>query len=311
MSPRYRVSHTTEYRYSAPVNPSYGLLHLLPRDLPGQRCERSEVSISPTPELTRERRDFFGNRVISFVLSAPHTRLRVAAESCVVVEDATAAPPLGADAPWETAAEPHELPLDVLQFRLASPLIPAPGMAGAQLALSYARECVTPGMSVIEAVCALTHRIHADFRYAPGATTVATPLSAVFAGRAGVCQDFAHVGIACLRALGIPARYVSGYLETDPPPGRPKLTGVDGSHAWFAAHVPGAGWVGADPTNDQTVNARYVTTAIGRDYSDVPPMQGVLYSAGTTEALSVAVDVSAFPPAPAGAPADPRSPGGR
>jgi transglutaminase-like putative cysteine protease len=120
---------------------------------------------------------------------------------------------------------------------------------------------------------------------------VATPLATVFRRRRGVCQDFAHLGIACLRSLGLPARYVSGYLETEPAPGRPKLTGVDGSHAWFSVLVPGAGWLDADPTNDQLANDRYVVTAFGRDYGDVPPLGGVIYTEGRTESLKVAVDV--------------------
>jgi transglutaminase-like putative cysteine protease len=150
---------------------------------------------------------------------------------------------------------------------------------------------VTPGRRFLDAVTEISHRIHSDFRYEPGATSVATPVEDLFAKREGVCQDFAHLGIACLRAMGLPARYVSGYLETDPPPGRPKLQGADGSHAWFSVLVPEAGWLDVDPTNDQFANTRYVVAAYGRDYGDVPPLSGVIYTEGRTASLKVTVDV--------------------
>jgi transglutaminase-like putative cysteine protease len=149
---------------------------------------------------------------------------------------------------------------------------------------------------VFESLAALCSKIYADFEYRPGSTSVTTPLSEAFANRRGVCQDFAHLGIACMRSLGLPARYVSGYLETDPPPGRAKLTGADGSHAWFSVFVPEAGWVDVDPTNDQFVGDRHITTAIGRDYTDVAPMSGVIYTVGRTDRLDVAVDVTVLEP---------------
>jgi transglutaminase-like putative cysteine protease len=149
---------------------------------------------------------------------------------------------------------------------------------------------------MFEALASLCSQIHADFEYKPGSTSVTTTLEKAFTKRRGVCQDFAHLGIACLRSIGLAARYVSGYLETDPPPGRPKLTGADGSHAWLSVFVPEAGWVDIDPTNDQLVGDRYITTAIGRDYGDVPPMNGVIYTTGKTEKLDVAVDVTAVAP---------------
>ncbi len=172
---------------------------------------------------------------------------------------------------------------------LDSPLVEATGAYR-----EYAAASFTPGRNLLDAVISLSARIHADFAYESGSTSVTTPLAEVFAQRKGVCQDFAHVGIACLRSVGLPARYVSGYLETDPPPGRPKLTGVDGSHAWFSVLVPGAGWLDVDPTNDQFAGGRYIVTAYGRDYSDVPPMNGVIYTEGKTESLRAIVDVVAL-----------------
>jgi transglutaminase-like putative cysteine protease len=292
VSTLYEVRHSTEYTYAEPVTASYGQLHILPRELSGQRCLRAGVRVSPTPETYRERIDFFGNRVSSFVLHEAHTMLNVTATSVVEVDDHAAALSLFSEQAWETvrdAAHSGAVGYEVSQFLLDSPLVEARDSY-----LDYARASFPARGGILEAISSLTHRIHSDFEYKPGSTMVSTPLAEVFEQRSGVCQDFAHVQIACLRAVGIPARYVSGYLETDPPPGKPKLTGVDGSHAWLAVFVPDTGWIAVDPTNDQLINGRYVTTAVGRDYSDVPPMQGVIYTDGKTEKLEVKVDVTAL-----------------
>jgi transglutaminase-like putative cysteine protease len=291
MTTTYRVTHRTEYRYEKPVSSSYGQLHLLPRELPRQRPRRAEVSVAPAPELYRERVDFFGNRVGYFALHEPHLELTVTASSVVEVDEPQHEFSLFGEQTWErvrdlTAAAGRELPAGLAQYVLESPRVSLDPAYR-----DYAAASFSAGAGVFEAVAALCRRIHADFSYEPGSTSVTTPLSDTFASRRGVCQDFAHLAIACLRSLGLPARYVSGYLETDPPPGRPKLTGADGSHAWVAFHVPDAGWVEIDPTNDQFVGSRYVVTAFGRDYSDVPPLNGVIYTEGRTEQLEVRVDV--------------------
>ncbi|HEX3802099.1 MAG TPA: transglutaminase family protein [Solirubrobacteraceae bacterium] len=294
MATVYRVTHRTEYAYEQPVSSSYGQLHMLPRELPVQRCRSAGVSIAPEPELLRERVDFFGNRVAYFALHEPHQRLSVTVSSVVEVQERAAELSLFGQHSWEqardtVAAGAEGIPQEVVQYVLDSPRA-----ASAGAYRDYAAAALTPGAGVFEAVAALCSQIHADFEYRPGSTSVTTPLAEAFANRRGVCQDFAHVGIACLRSLGLPARYVSGYLETDPPPGRAKLTGADGSHAWLSVFVPEAGWVDVDPTNDQFVGDRYITTAIGRDYGDVPPMNGVIYTPGRTERLEVAVDVVAL-----------------
>jgi transglutaminase-like putative cysteine protease len=294
MSTVYRVTHRTHYQYAKPVTASYGQLHLLPRELAGQRLRRAEVVVDPQPERYRERIDFFGNRASYFAINEPHQQLTVTATSVVEVEDLSQELSLFGERPWElvrdvvAAGDPTVAP-DVIQYVLDSPLV-----AGHQLYREYAQPSFPPGASAIDGIAALCSRIFDDFKYAPGSTSVSTPLAEAFAKRKGVCQDFAHVAIACLRALGLPARYVSGYLETKPAPGKPKLTGVDGSHAWLSVYVPDAGWVAVDPTNDQFANGRYVVTAIGRDYSDVPPMNGVIYTEGKTEKLEVQVDVVAL-----------------
>jgi transglutaminase-like putative cysteine protease len=290
----YRVTHETVYEYEKEVSASYGQLHLLPRELPGQRVRRSEITVVPRPELLRERLDFFGNRAGYFALHEPHERLSVTASSVVEVDDRPEALSLFGERSWELARDlirdgAAGAELGVEQYLLDSPRVAVGGVYR-----DYAAESFPSGGGLLEAIVSLSARIHADFEYKPGSTSVATPLAEAFRKRRGVCQDFAHLGIACLRSVGLPARYVSGYLETDPPPGKPKLAGVDGSHAWLSVFVPDAGWVDIDPTNDQFVTGRYVTTAFGRDYGDVPPMNGVIYTEGKTEKLEVTVDVVAL-----------------
>ena len=291
----YEVTHRTEYAYETDVSDSYGQVHLLPRELAGQRCRSAELVIEPEPETYGERSDFFGNRVSSFAIHAKHRSLRVTATSRVEVDDPGAVPAAGAR-PWEEVRdELRESAADRLeawQFGLDSPLV-----AAAPVFTEYAAASFTEGRALAEAVLDLAHRIHEDFAYKPGSTSVTTPVAEAFELREGVCQDFAHLGIACLRSVGLPARYVSGYLETDPPPGRAKLKGADATHAWCSVLLPGGEWLDVDPTNDQLANSRYVVTAFGRDYKDVPPVSGVIYTEGQTLGLRVVVDVIALPAA--------------
>jgi transglutaminase-like putative cysteine protease len=291
MARAYEVTHRTDYRYEKDVTASYGQLHLLPRDIEHQHCRTATVTLTPGPDVLSSRQDFFGNSVSYFEIHEPHRSLTVTAQSVVEVADAAREVTLRSGGIWEDAvaavagcALPEHL--EATQFVLGSPLA-----APDDRYRAYALESFPEGRQLLECVESLCARIHADFLYEPGSTSVTTPLTQVFRRRRGVCQDFAHLGIACLRSVGLPARYVSGYLETLPAPGRPKLTGVDGSHAWFSVLVPGAGWLDVDPTNDQIVGDRYVVTAYGRDYGDVPPLGGVIYTEGKTEALKVAVDV--------------------
>ncbi len=293
MSTTYRVTHRTEYAYEAEVTSSYGQLHLLPRDLREQRCRSAEVTVDPTPEDYRERVDFFGNRVCYLAIHRPHRSLTVTATSVVEVGERPDGISLLGRRPWEEARDAVAAgtvsdAVDASQFALDSPLAQT-GDPYRQ----YASKSFEPQRDLLEAISCLSSRIHADFAYQPGATTVTTPLAEVFEQRQGVCQDFAHLGIACLRSVGLAARYVSGYIETDPPRGSVKLTGVDGSHAWLSVLIPDLGWLDVDPTNDQLVNSRYIVTGYGRDYADVPPMNGVIYTEGKTESLRVVVDVIA------------------
>ena len=290
MSSRYRITHKTAYYYEADVSASYGRMRLLPRDQPGQRCLESSVTIDPVPDDHSQHIDIFGNRVDYMSIHAPHRLLTITAESLVEI-DAPPPLPLAGSYPWESVRDAightgGEDDVTAVQFSIDSPLVGASADF-----LAYAEPSFTPGRSLAEAVIDLSSRIHEDFDFVADATDVDTPPAEVLKTRRGVCQDFAHIGIACLRSLGLPARYVSGYLETDPPPGMERLTGADVSHAWFGAFVPGAGWIDVDPTNDQVPGHRYIVTAYGRDYSDVAPVSGVIYTRGRTKSLEVVVDV--------------------
>ncbi|MDQ1504480.1 MAG: hypothetical protein QOD57_2207, partial [Actinomycetota bacterium] len=241
----YRVVHRTEYRYESEVSSSYGELYVLPRDAPGQVCRSARVRIEPEPYDYRERTDFYGNRAAYFAVLEPHTRLTVTAESMVDVSRPTSVP-LPVDQAWETIRDrlrldPADDAFDARGFLLDSPkVVITPAVA------AYAAESFPAGRPLTEALTELTSRIHADFAYKPGATSVRTTLTELLEGRKGVCQDFAHLAVGCLRSVGLAGRYVSGYLETVPPPGRPRLVGADVSHAWASVFVPDAGWVDVD-----------------------------------------------------------------
>jgi transglutaminase-like putative cysteine protease len=264
------------------------------------------IRIEPRPDFYQERRDFFGNRMGYFEIRTAHRELTVVSTAEVDVDTNRRPADIGA-MPWELARDrlagngtvrpdpdgatgkgssPDPDVLDARQFALGSPLVP-PSVA----LRDYAEGSFAPGRPVLEALEHLAQRVHDDFRYEPGATSVATTVDEAFEKRAGVCQDFAHVVIGCLRSLHLAGRYVSGYLETDPPPGKARLRGADVSHAWASLFVPGEGWLDVDPTNRQLVNDRYTTTAWGRDYGDVPPLKGVIFTEGNEHDLEVVVDV--------------------
>lgn len=293
MSSKYRILHRTSYWYEADVSSSYGRMRLLPRDLARQTCLESSIFVDPSPGDHSQYLDIFGNRVDYVSLHDPHRTLTITAESIVEVE-APPPLPLAGNVAWETVANTigkvgGDEDVLAVQFSLDSPLIKA-----SEQFEKYARPSFTPGRPMVEAVIDLSSRIYRDFDFKQWETTVDTPIEEVFAKRKGVCQDFAHIGIACLRSMGLPARYVSGYLETDPPPGSVRLVGADVSHAWFSAFVPGAGWIDVDPTNDVVPGQRHIVTAFGRDYTDVSPFSGVIYTRGRTSSLEVVVDVLAL-----------------
>jgi transglutaminase-like putative cysteine protease len=293
----YRVTHATEYRYESEVSASYGEIHLLPRDGPGQRTGSTSVLIDPPPHDLRHRVDIHGNRAGFFTVLTAHRSLVVKTISVVEVEDRTGGAP-ASTVPWEEARDQLRPGAAAGSSEAVGFVIDSPLVARSSALAELAAPSFTPGRPLVEAMGDLCHRIHADFAYEPGATDVKTVLHEVLARRAGVCQDFAHVYIGCLRSMGLAARYVSGYLETDPPPGREKLQGADQSHAWASVWVPpgggaggGATWIDVDPTNDVFVGDRHIVTAWGRDYADVTPLKGVIYTAGGRHQLEVRVDV--------------------
>ncbi len=248
---KYRITHQTTYSYEQPVTSCYNEAHLIPRDGPHQRCLDYRVDVEPAPCDRTEREDFFGNRVLYFAIEEPHDTLITTAISEVAIEDNGVQLPFRSNAPWRESTrrlkeERSPANLDAVQYLLDSP------MAGVAPRIKrYAATSFREQGSLAEIVFDLMARIHRDFDYDPDFTTVATPLSEVFEHRRGVCQDFAHLAIACLRSHGVPARYVSGYIETLPPSGQAKLRGADASHAWFSAYDPYVGWLDYDPTNNQ------------------------------------------------------------
>lgn len=285
----YEVSHRTAYDYGAPVALSQHLLHLEPRPHPHQQLLAHDLAVAPMPGWSDRRQDVFNNPARVFTIDREHRTLVIDARSTVAV---TAPPRLDpATTPaWEDLratclAGRESGALGAARFAFASPFTPA-----GDAIETFARASFTAGRPVLDAALALNRAIHEGFIFDPTATSVATPVRTVLAQRRGVCQDFAHLMLASLRALMLPARYVSGYLLTRPPPGRERLVGADASHAWVALWVPDHGWVDLDPTNGLVVGDEHITLAWGRDYGDVSPVAGVVYGGGA-HAVEVAVDV--------------------
>ena len=289
----YAVRHTTIYSYPDSVSICQNNVHLTPRQTPFQTSTSFKLEVSPEPMLLRTWTDYFGNEVCYFSLEEPHQELRVTARSRVNVSTRAVPSPLETP-PWETVrdqlaqAETPETRM-MSQFRFESPYIQY-----LDAARDYAITSFTPGRPILDAAMDLTTRIYHEFEYAPTTTSISTPTWEVLKERRGVCQDFAHLEITALRSLGLAARYVSGYLVTMPPPGKPKLVGADASHAWLSVYCPGHGWIDLDPTNNLIPQERHVTIGWGRDYGDVCPIQGVL-TGGGAHVLTVSVDVAPLP----------------
>ena len=289
---RFKVKHITHYKYAQRVSRCYNLANVIPRSTDRQQCLKNQVTVSPLPAKSNKRSDYFGNQSYNFEIQKPHTELIITAESEI-----------------EINSYDHELNLDfgglygeindylhnnlndeivaAREFLLDSPMI----KCSEELA-NYARPSFDKNKSLKACVKDLTTRIFNDFSYDPSFSTVSTPLDEVLTHKRGVCQDFAHLQVGCLRSMGIPAKYVSGYIETLPKPGEKKLVGADATHAWIAYFSPEEGWVEFDPTNNTAANYQHIVTAFGRDYFDVTPVKGVIFGGGETPILNVSVDVS-------------------
>ena len=287
---QYQIIHTTEYHYHHSVSLCHNIAKLVLRNTDAQHCKKVQVKIIPQPDVMNEYEDFFGNKVMYFAIQQEHKHLKVTVHSQVEKKpDASLKMNLYGNISWEETKkqlmQPGPENFDARQY------IPVTDITTATEEIyNYTLRSFTPNRSIFEASYDLTKRIYKDFQFKPGFTTIATPLAEVMKERKGVCQDFAHLAIACIRSVGLPARYMSGYLETLAPEGKEKMVGVDASHAWFALYIPNVGWVDFDPTNNQVSSQQHITIGWGRDYADITPLKGIILSSGGHK-LDVSVDV--------------------
>jgi len=287
---KYQVLHITDYIYEFPAALCHNLMFQIPQDQPSQKVEAYSCDITPKPSSEVERVDFFGNKYLYFSVERSHCKLTVTSQSILSlstpewfhVDPCTTMP-------WEEVMNllhSYQTSSDIRQYYLESEHTRF--IDGIR---EYALASFSPGRPILAAALDLNARIFNDFAFTPGFTDISTPLQQVFEHKKGVCQDFAHFFLACVRTLGLAARYVSGYIETLPPPGKPKLIGSDASHAWIALYVPGYDWVELDATNNLLVNDNHIRVAVGRDFSDITPLKGIVYS-GSKQEMKVSVDVS-------------------
>jgi transglutaminase-like putative cysteine protease len=291
----FRVRHITRYKYASRVSHCYNLANVIPRDTDRQRCLKNRITVSPQPAITHKRSDYFGNKAYHFEIQKPHTELVITADSEIQINDRDHELDLDLGISYLQAQQYLDTSntratIDAREFMLNSPMIES----GEELA-EYARPSFAADRSLKSCVNDLTARIFTEFAYDPSFSTIATPLADVLAHKRGVCQDFAHLQIGCLRSMGIPAKYVSGYIETLPKPGEEKLVGADATHAWIAYFSPEEGWVEFDPTNNALAGSQHIVTAFGRDYIDVTPVKGVIFGGGASPILEVSVDVARLP----------------
>jgi transglutaminase-like putative cysteine protease len=292
------VTHETRYEYSPPVETAQHLAHLKPLATASQRLVSHKLTIEPPPAQRNELPDVYGNTRAFFALEATHDSLVVTAESVVETSAPELSPAVARGLPWEAVRERFRYRKDAIFDPASEFVFPSPYVPRHDEFAAYARASFAPERPTFDVAMDLTERMYRDFAYDADSTEISTPAVEALAQRKGVCQDFAHIMIACFRVMGLPARYVSGYLLTQPPPGQPRLVGADASHAWVSVYLPGegdgpgsaGGWAEFDPTNGRQPGEDYVALAIGRDYSDVSPMRGVLHG-GARHTLKVGVTV--------------------
>jgi len=291
---RFRVRHYTEYVYPDPAATCYNRLCLTPVNNPGHRCESSEISIVPRPDEETHRTDFFGNKLVFFSIFREHDALKVYTNSLVSIDKIDhAAMASRANTPWQETrdriATATNVDQDCLQYAIPSMYVPR-----SEAVREFAAECFDSSVTLWDACNALMLKIFNQIKFSPGFTTVNTPVETVLKTRKGVCQDFAHLMITALRVMGFAARYVSGYIETLPPPGKPRMVGADASHAWVSVFFPDIGWVEYDPTNKMMPSDAHIRAAYGRDYFDIAPIKGIVFNSGRQN-LTVRVDVERQP----------------
>ncbi len=286
---RYRVNHITDYIYDSPATLCHNIMFQIPHDFPFQKVINHEYSIYPKPSYEIVRSDFFENKYLYFSIEHSHKKLTVVSESKLeLIEPEWMRVVPGNTQPWEEVVDwlkSDQALNDIKQFYLESEHVKL--VDGIR---EYTLESFTSGRPIMEAMLELNNRIFSDFKFTPGFTDISTPVEEVFKHKKGVCQDFAHFSLACLRSIGLSARYMSGYIETLPPPGKPKLVGADASHAWIALYIPGLDWVEFDATNNLLVSDKHLRVAVGRDFADVTPLKGIVYSSGSQK-MRVSVDV--------------------
>ena len=295
---KYQITHKTGYTYTDLAPVCHNLVHLAPRTTPRQKCAFYRLKIDPNPAFLAQRDDYFGNRTEYFSIESAHRKLEITAESMVEVQPIVP-PPTGAAPTWQDCVVKSNQLAPLAAGNVIDPILAQLAFASPRVPIipqlrDYAAKSFAPGRSMIDALLDLTRRIHGDFQFDPRATTVNTPLAEVLRLRRGVCQDFAHLAAGCVRAMGLAARYTSGYLRTTPPPGKARLVGADASHAWCSAWCGPLGWIDFDPTNNCLASDSHVTIAWGRDYGDVCPIQGVFVGGGDHR-ISVSVDVAPLP----------------
>ncbi|HSZ26179.1 MAG TPA: transglutaminase family protein [Cytophagaceae bacterium] len=287
---KYKIIHTTEYSYQESVNLCHNRLCLQPVERPNQKCIFSDIRITPKPDVVSFRKDFFGNNILFFSIYKEHSSLKIVSESIVSMENLLFMNmAVNSFLPWKEVqrkiSEFPELAEEVTQYTVPSTFIPY-----SDVIKSFANDCF-PEDATLWMVCNdLMQKIYTTIKFTPGYTTINTPVETVIKAKKGVCQDIAHLMIACMRNMGLPARYVSGYIETMAPPGKEKLIGTDASHAWVSVYFPEIGWVEFDPTNCLLPSHHHIVIGYGRDYQDVAPIKGIIFSSGEQK-LKVEVDV--------------------
>jgi len=284
---KYRIRHYTEYDYQDIASICCNRLCLTPLNVDQQECIASDLTVTPTPDEFNYRYDFFGNQLAFFSIYQEHKKLRINSNSIVSIEPRTNVDVAsGSTLLWrEVKGKLSTRQQEVVQYLLPSLYVPH-----SDIIREFAMDCFPEGATLWSACHSLMQKIFKSIEFKPGFTTVNTPVETVIKIKKGVCQDFAHLMIACLRNVGLPARYVSGYIETIPPPGKKKLVGTDASHAWVSVYFPEIGWVEFDPTNNLVPSSQHITVAFGRDYQDVAPIKGIVFSSGKQQ-LEVKVDV--------------------